>query len=152
MDEENNCGPWTGIGVGTPPPKPDLTALTVTPTSGTVGSVPLSATIVNSGPVATTTGFSNFLQVTQVNPNDVPPGTNIPTTDLPSVSMGALGAGANDTLNQNYVFPGSGNYYVRACADKSSSSDAGTIDESNEVNNCGAWTGVVIGATTTGGR
>jgi len=36
-------------------------------------------------------------------------------------------------------------YSIRACADKSSSGSSGTIFESNETDNCSAWTNVTVG-------
>lgn len=61
---------------------------------------------------------------------------------------GSIASSATAQIKDNYTFTSPGTYYVRACADKSSASDAGIIDETNENNNCSSpWTSVIVTAT-----
>jgi hypothetical protein len=116
-----------------------LPDLVVSPTSPTLvtADVPinLSAIISNTGSVSTGTGFSNIFQVSTL------PGGGGEITTSSSVSAPAIPAGGNTSISKSYTFS-AGTKYVRACADKSSALDSGTITESNEDNNCGAWTAV----------
>lgn len=111
---------------------PDLTAGTITPTTGTVGTpLTLSSTISNIGTASTGASFFNFMQFID--------GNNV-TTDLPAQSMAALAAGASANTTYTFTPSGPGTFQIRACADKSNSADLGTIDEAqNEGNNCGGW-------------
>lgn len=123
--------------------QPDLTAGSVSPTSATPGvAVTLSATISNGGAASTGSSFNNFIQVATASNGG---GT---ITDLASASMTMLTAGASNTTSRSYTFSAAGTYSVRACADKSSSGDAGTITESNEGNNCGAWTNIAVSSSS----
>lgn len=134
-NETNNCGPWTTVVVGNSG-NPDLTAGSITPTTAVVNeTTTFSATISNIGTVSTMIGFSNLIQVS-LNGTDI--------SDLAAMSMGPLAAGANDTISKSYRFTKTGTYFVRACADKSSSLDNGKIPESNENNNCGGWTTILV--------
>lgn len=118
----------------------DITAGSVTPTSATAGSaVTLSATIFNSGAASTGAGFTNLFQRATDSG-----GTN--TTDIGTHSGAAIAAGGSITASLSYTFPSAATWYVRACGDKNSAASAGTITESNESNNCGAWTAVVVSA------
>jgi hypothetical protein len=124
-------------------PKPDLTTDTAFPTTAMQGtSVSLSATVRNQGDASTGSSFNNFIQVaTAANGG----GT---ITDLSSASMSTLAAGASAGTSQSYTFTAMGTYSLRACSDKSNRSSSGTIDESNEGNNCGAWTNVTVYGTS----
>jgi len=118
---------------------PDLTAGGVTPTSATVGTaVTLTASISNIGTAGTGASFSNFFQVCSV-----PGGCAVPT-DLSATTMSALANGASANTTRLYTFPSATTYSARACADKTSSAGGGVIAESNEGNNCGAWTDVTV--------
>lgn len=117
----------------------DLTAGAVTPTTAVdeVG-VTLSATVTNNGTDSTSSSFSNFFQVATAENGG---GT---ITNLAASSMSTLAAGASSATTKPYSFSPPATYSVRACADKSSATDGGTITESNENNNCGPWTNVVV--------
>jgi hypothetical protein len=111
----------------------------VTPTTATVNTnVTLSATILNQGGSSTGTGFTNLFQkATDIN------GTG--ATDIGTYQRTtALAVNDTATASLTYKFTSAGTYYVRVCADKSSSGSSGTITESNELNNCGGWTPVVV--------
>jgi len=155
-NEGNNCSsPWTQLVL-----MPDLVAFPSVPTHVTTGiSVNLSSVIKNQGNLSTGASFYNFFQVSNTNPNpggwptfsfSIPkvlaaqPSTII---DLGKVLMNTLAAGANDTTTQSYIFPSNGEYYVRACADKSDRNSPGVIAESNENNNCGSWVNVTASAS-----
>ena len=148
-NEDNNCGPWTKITVSSVPLS-DLIAIAPNPTIATSGvSTNLSSIIENQGELSTVTSFSNFFQVSTRNPNDVSPNVPVNTyiTDLAAVSMQALAVGASAITTQSYDFKTVGTYYVRACADQvgfNNQNDPLSIVESNEDNNCGVWTGIVI--------
>lgn len=120
---------------------PELTAGAITPTSATVGTaVSLSTTISNSGTASTGTGFYTLFQratdASGTGATDI--GTHQRTT--------ALTAGASFNAANSYTFSAAGTWYVRACADKNSAGSSGVITESNENNNCGAWTAVIVSA------
>ncbi len=123
---------------------PDLTAGAVTPTTATAGvATTLSATISNIGTGSTGASFNNFMQVND-KPNGNPTG-NI--TDTSSVNMTTLAAGSSGTFSKSYTFPSNGSYSVRVCADLPPQPN-GVIVESNENNNCGAWTNIVVSNAT----
>jgi hypothetical protein len=124
----------------TAPPAPDLTASSVTPTFATTGSETVfSATITNTGNASTGSGFSDLLQVATD-----PSGSG--AYDLDSYDSAALGAGQSNTASFAETFPTPATYYLRVCADKSSAQDPGVITESDENDNCGAWSAVTVGA------
>lgn len=123
---------------------PDLTASASTPTIATVNvAQTFSSTISNTGNASTGASFSNFFQVaTAANGG----GT---VTDLTATTMSALVASGSGTASVSRTFTTAGTYSVRACADKSSSANLGTIAESNENNNCGGWTNVTVSPAST---
>lgn len=126
----------------TAPAQPDLTAASATPSTATAGTaLTFSSTISNIGTAGTGASFSNFFQVATA------AGGGGTITDLASSTMAALANGASATATSpSYTFASSGTYSARACADKTNSASAGTIAESNEGNNCGAWTNVTVGS------
>ena len=118
-------------------PKPDLTAGAVTPAAATAGSaVTLQATISNTNVAATGAAFTDLFQ-------RATDSSGTGATDIGTYSSAALAAGGSNTASKSYTFT-AGTWYVRACADKSSAGDAGDIAESNEGNNCGAWSKVAV--------
>lgn len=142
-DETNNCSAWVDVTISSnqnpPTPEPDLTASALTPTSTTPGTpTTFSATISNVGISSTGASFPNFFQVATA-----PNGAGI-ITDLASTSMTSLSAGVVGTTTKSYTFSSIGEYSVRACADKTSSVGGGVISESDENNNCSAWTTVNV--------
>ncbi len=140
-----NNGAWTYVTEScTANPNPDLTAYDPSPTSGVVGSpVNFSATITNGGGGSTGSSFTSFFQWT-TGPN----GTG-GLADGGTGSVGPLGPGGTGDISWS-VTPGvAGTYSVRACADKSSAGDSGTINESNENNNCSAWVNVTVSSSGT---
>ncbi|HEU0085691.1 MAG TPA: CARDB domain-containing protein, partial [Candidatus Paceibacterota bacterium] len=159
-EEENNCSGWRKIVVGN---LPDLTASAVTPTYATMNvPVTLTSTISNIGLTGTGASFSNFFQVANYDPTPPPPPAGSGTSfnfwkevfaaeeqgivDYPATLMNALSAGGNNGTSTSVTFPSIGSYWARACADKSSSANAGTINELYENNNCGPWTEVIVGS------
>lgn len=115
----------------------DLTAGSVTPTAAIPGPVTFSATVSNGGSGSTGAGFSNFFQKAS--------GSNGAglITDLPPVSLGPLAGGSSATISTSLdVPPDFFVFSLRACADKSSRTDGGTIAETDETNNCGPWTDI----------
>jgi trimeric autotransporter adhesin len=124
----------------------DLTAGGVTPSSGVVGTpVSLTTTVSNSGGASTGVGFTNLFQ----RATDAF-GSN--ATDIGTHTVAAVGASGSAVSTLSYTFPSAQTWFVRVCADKSSAASSGTITESNEGNNCGAWSQVtvsgVLGAPT----
>jgi len=118
----------------------DLTAGGVTPSSGVVGTpVSLSATVSNSGGASTGAGFTNLFQ-------RATDALGTSATDIGTHSGSVLAASGSAVATFSYTFPSAQTWYVRVCADKSSAASAGTITESNEGNNCGAWTAVAVTA------
>ncbi|GEM_PF-1989134 len=120
----------------------DLTTGSASPSTGLAGqAVALSATVTNTGQ-ATPAGFTNLFQRATssggAGATDI--GTYVRATSL--ASAGTFAA----TLS--HTFPSAGVWYVRACADKSSGASTGSVTESDEANNCGAWTAVTISTVT----
>ena len=124
----------------------DLTAGSITPASATVGQpVTLSATIANIGTVSSASGFTNLFQ----RANNAA-GTG--AIDIGTHANNALAANDSNAAIVEHTFPSTGTYYVRACADKSSAADTGSIPESNQTNNCGPWTAVTVASTCPAGQ
>lgn len=124
----NNCSGWQYLNVGTP--SPDLTAGAISPTTATRGQAQtISGAITNIGAAAAgaTTGY---FQLT------APSAKNSTTA---SVSIPVLASGVSSSGGFSYSFPTSGTYTVRLCADW-----LGQVVESNEGNNCGPWTDIVV--------
>jgi hypothetical protein len=75
------------------------------------------------------------------------PGGNTPPESTNAeiiVVMQTLGNFGVGTTSISHTFTTTGEYFVRVCADKKSPSDTGTVDESNENNNCGLWTTITV--------
>lgn len=75
--------------------------------------------------------------------------TDLNTSPAYKTTTTALDAGATYNADSFPVSLSAGTYYLRACADKSSATGGGVINESNEGNNCGdSWTAVVVNSPT----
>ncbi|MDQ5931147.1 MAG: hypothetical protein QG674_313 [Patescibacteria group bacterium] len=117
---------------------PDLIAGSVTPTTAVVSTpTNFSATIANSGTASTGASFTNLFQF-----DDNADHSTVFASQ--TVSAGPISAGGNASPSVSYSFGTLGTWYVRACADKNSPGDVGTINESNENNNCGTWTSISV--------
>lgn len=116
----------------------DLTVGSVSPNSAVLGTAKtFSATVTNTGNPATGGGFTNLFQrATSAG------GAN--TTDIGTDTSPNVSANGSDVTTFSYTFPSVGTWYLRACADKSSASNPGGVNESNENNNCGAWTAITV--------
>lgn len=123
-------------------PTIDLTAGTVAPSTAIAG-VPtsLSATISNTGTLGTGTSFTSLFQFD----NDIDHTTSVFASQ--NSPTPAISAGSTANTSASYAFPNTGTWYVRACADNDTAF-VSTITETNEGNNCGAWTPVTVVATT----
>lgn len=109
---------------------PDLTAGSVSATNASLGAVgSLSAPIQNIG-TQQAGPSSAYYQV--LAPNSKGNASNV-------LSVGALAAGASQTVTTSYTFSYEGMYEVRFCADW-----YGAVDESNEGNNCGPWAEIEV--------
>jgi hypothetical protein len=146
-NESNNCGDWTSINVIA---RPDLIASSPTPVNLEVGSNTFYSTITNQGNANTnyqgSNTFTNVFQVaTGFDANDQPIGLN--SYYVPGMASIAVGGTAISSVSIS--FNSTGTYYMRACADKSLNG-AGSINESNEDNNCSTgirWTAITIGSS-----
>jgi|GEM_PF-877672 len=133
-NEGNNCDAFSSVTVTAA----DLTGVTGGPASGTVGSpVTLSGTITNNGN-GTAPGHSSVIQICGN-------GTDASCTTVQAntqVAVGALTASQSAPVSTQFTFLASGTngYSYRVCADNWSP----TVTESNEGNNCGAWSYVSI--------
>ena len=144
--EGNNCSAWVNVEVATIDDLyPDLTALNTSPATTTRNaSTTLSAVITNRGAHSTGSGFQNFFQVATAADG----GGSI--TGLSPVFISALASGASGSISSSYIFTSTGTSSVRACADKSSATDTGSVREgltatsTNENNNCSDWVNVVV--------
>lgn len=116
----------------------DLTAgdTTISPTSVVAGqSESFSATVSNIGD-GSASNFPNIFQVANS-------AKTVTIAMVNANTVSSLSSGASTGLSGSYTFTAAGTYNVRACADNNSSW-AGSIDESNEGNNCGAWKVVTV--------
>ena len=123
----------------------DLTASAVGPNSATTNvAQTYTAIISNVDAGATGASFPYFFQTATA------AGGGGTVTDRSSSTMSALASGGNATATSpSITFPSAGTYSIRVCADKTSSAGGGVITESNEGNNCGAWTDVTVSANNT---
>ena len=120
------------------PAPSDLTATTGGPTTATAGvSQIYSGTVSNVGVSTTGAGFNTLLQVCDSGCS----GYNNTST----VVTGALAGGASVGVSKSDTIPSTGIYYYRFCADNNTSW-VGAITESNETNNCGAWSSIDVGS------
>lgn len=116
---------------------PDLTTGSITPTTATVSvSTSFSATITNIGNASTVSSFTNLFQFD----NDADHGTVVANQ---TVTAGPISAGGNASPSSSYTFGSVGTWYARACADNNASF-VGSINESNEANNCGSWVAISV--------
>jgi hypothetical protein len=127
---------------------PDLIIVknSTTPNTAKVNeNTKFSATVKNDGTKTTNLSFINLFQSsTDVSDKNNP----IDLKDYPTSSMNALLAGDEDIASVNIKFGEAQDYYIRACADKSSRNDVvGKIAESDEDHNCGDWTLVKVSTT-----
>ncbi len=120
----------------------DLSAGAVSPTTAVQGNATsFSSTISNTGTISTGATFTNLLQKA-----DDAAGT-VNVVDAGTVVTATLANGSTEAATIFYTFPANDagkTKYMRICADKNSAAGTGTIAESNEVNNCGAWTAVTV--------
>ncbi len=171
-NEDNNCGPWTTITVGSATPMPNLTAdvPSIPATNINAGIATLTSTIRNQGSVSTGADFYNFFQVSDVDPysnsgnnmsklykNSIfsfifPKAFAVGDTlhDLsPGVKMSALSKNGSGSTTASYTFS-DGIYWIRACSDKTSRAGGGLISESNEGDNCSSWKQITVGSAVDG--
>lgn len=139
---------WNGCDAEDPPvggggggsARPNLTASMPTPAMAFVGEGTLfSTTVTNLGNATANASKTRFQRTTNANGSGaVWAGGEIDTTSIT--------AGASRTASRSLTLPTAGTWYVRACADV-----GGTVAESSETDNCGAWRTVVVHEQATGG-
>lgn len=134
--------------------QPDLIATSVLPAAAMAGvPVRFVATTTNIGNASTGSGFGVAFQTATSTAGS---GAAV----IGATQTTALAAGSARQVPLTYTFSAPGTYYVRACADFSpigiafggseySSLGSGSITESNENNNCGPYTAVVVNAAAT---
>lgn len=114
------------------PTFPDLTAGNISPTTATAGSAQIfSATVSNIGTANAGVSATRFQRATSA--------AGAGAATISDVSTAAIAAGGNLARSAPYTFSSAGTYYVRACADTGVA-----VAESNEGNNCGAWTAITV--------
>ncbi len=136
------CGAASDSETVTVVTRPNLAASAIAPSSANVvGQTTLSATVTNSGAGPTAGTFYVLFQLaaTSAGTNADVIGTYAQTTAVPS--------GGTVSATRTHDFASTGTWYVRACADKASVSDSGSVSETNESDNCSAWTAVTVGGT-----
>jgi hypothetical protein len=128
--------------------KPELKAGAPTPTTATANTpLAFTAQIINEGD-ANASSFFNLFQVATSSSGTGR--TDITPALMTSVLGYAAGSNTRNVSSSSYTFTANGNYWVRACADKSSAGDTtGMVSEHYEgdASNCSAWTQVVVGTT-----
>lgn len=119
--------------------RPNLVALNQTPLSGsshqTGTTISFTARITNSG----TAGAASF-------PNNVQfcdSGCTSYNQTIAATTLASLASGANATVSASASFASANTYYYRFCADKNASGN-GNIVESEESDNCSAWTSITV--------
>lgn len=130
-DDPSGGGDFTGGGGGG---FPDLTAGSITPTAAEAGaaqtySVPIS----NGSAWYASDSATRFERATS--------SSGAGATTVGTVSTGALSGSASRTISVSYTHPTAGTFYMRACADSGNA-----VTETNEANNCGAWTLISVSA------
>ena len=117
--------------------KPDLTVIgNVTPISTTINTpTTFSANIMNTGVGSTAHSFSVTFFMNTLNQSETKMVSIVPT----------LAGGLSTTATASINFSLLQDFSIRVCADKNSSTDAGTVDELNENNNCGPFTIIKVG-------
>ncbi|MBY0376376.1 hypothetical protein K2P96_00125, partial [Patescibacteria group bacterium] len=137
-NESNNCSTWTTVTASSAAPNVDLVAAAPTPTTAVVNvSQSFSSTITNNGTVTTGSPFWYFYAFD--NDSD----HAIWTANSSGYYSSALAGGASTNAAFAYTFPTTGTWYVKNCADQNIN-QIGSIAESNEGNNCSAWTAVTV--------
>ena len=118
----------------TAPPKPDLTAGSISAGAITAGiTTSFSAPVSNSGN-ASSGSFPTRFQITNSS------GSAIAN---PVSANTSLSVNASKTVSASYTFASAGTYKVRACANQNASGTNITT-ESNYGNNCGAWKTITV--------
>lgn len=124
---------------------PDLTASAVSPSTAVLSTAKtFSATVSNIGNASTGSTFNNVFQI------DSNSDHNSGVTTVSATPGQILGASGTQTISVSRTFGSVGTWYMRACSDANTSMN-GTITETNEANNCGAWTAITVSETETGG-
>ncbi|HEY4513481.1 MAG TPA: CARDB domain-containing protein [Candidatus Paceibacterota bacterium] len=126
---------------------PDLTASRPSPSAATVNvAQTFTSTISNIGNASTGSSFSYIFQTAG------PSGTGGIVTLAPATTA-ALSAGASRSVSVSRSWNTTGTKSIRVCADKSSATNTGTINEgTKEDNNCSPWRDVLVsGAVVTSG-
>ncbi len=142
--DTNNCGAWTLITVAAGATYPNLAAGVVSPSSAIAGTAKsFSSTITNSGTVAVGQSTQNAFQIDNNSDHTAV------TATIAGTASANLAAGASSVASASYTFSAEGTYYVRACAD-SNTSLVGSVVESNEADNCGAWRTVTVTSSVSG--
>jgi len=122
-------------------PMADLTAGGISPSTA-IRNIPrgLGALITNNGAVPTATDFPYFFQIKKPNHTDwedLTPNGNTGRSPI-------LNPQGSFTGTTSYTFDEFGTYTVRLCADKTTNAGGGEIDESDEEDNCGSDSSVVV--------
>jgi hypothetical protein len=123
---------------------PDLTAGSVSPITVNVNQPTSFTSVISNIGIASTGGtFFNFFQVATAADGG---GTISDVSE--EIVTPTLAAGATRIITSiyPYTFSSPGTYSLRACADKLNRNNLGIITESNEDNNCGAWTNITVNA------
>jgi CARDB len=126
---------------------PDLSASLSAPGAAIAGTpTTLQATITNTGGASTGIAFTDLFQ-------RATDAFGSGATDIGTYANAVLANGGSNPATLSYSFPSGGTWYVRVCADKSSSANMGVITESDENNNCAgaggdSWTPVTVSGST----
>lgn len=127
----------TGTGAACAGGTSNLTAGGITPITAQPNvSTTYTGTVTNVGQGTTGTSFSVLFQ-------RATDSSGTSATDLGIATLGTLVGGGAATASLNATLS-AGTWYIRICADKASSANTGVVTESNENDNCGAWTAVTV--------
>jgi hypothetical protein len=120
---------------------PDVIAAAPSPSTATAFTpVDFTSVITNIGDSDTNTNFPYFFQLA-----DGPNGTGL-VNDLtpPHMTMSLPPSASGTGFSPFHTFQSPGTYSIRACGDKTDRNGGGMVLESNENNNCGSWTDVIV--------
>ncbi|MBU1754881.1 hypothetical protein KKH81_01180, partial [Patescibacteria group bacterium] len=123
---------------------PDLTASSVSPTSAVLNqATSLSAVISNLGGAATGATTNNVFQI------DSNSDHSSGVASYAGSQTASIPASGSASTNLSRTFTSVGTWYVRVCADNNTGM-VGAVTETNESNNCGAWTAISVTNTALG--
>lgn len=124
---------------------PDLTVSSTIPGIATINIPQTFTATVTANDAGTGVSFNNFFQISTA------PGMTGTVVDKTYTVMSPLAEGETGISTTSHTFSTAGTYYIRVCADKTDRNTTlanDSVDESDEDNNCGPETTVIVSDTS----